>query len=403
MALTPLTEARAQILAQVPAAPVAEYQELQSCLGRVLSEDVVATRDVPPFDNSAMDGYAIYHGDLSGPIPVTQRIPAGSPAGTLEPGGAARIFTGGVLPAGADTVVMQENTLEKAGLVTVTERPVEGANIRRRGSDIGAGDTVLRAGQLLMPQDLGLAASVGRYQLPVYRPLRVAVITTGDELVEPGGEPQPWQIFNSNGTQLCSQIRMLGMEPLHYPNVPDDAELTGEALELAAKSADCIITSGGVSVGEEDHVRAQIEQRGTLNLWKLALKPGKPLAFGVVAGCPVFGLPGNPVSSWITFGLLVKPWLLAAQGAQVPELRRLTAKAAFTRARPGTREEYLRVVLDGQFVPVATLAGDQSSGVLSSAARASALAVIPAGVTVAEGDEIGVILVSEFLSPVASH
>ena len=183
----------------------------------------------------------------------------------------------------------------------------------------------------------------------------------------------------------------------------DDAELTGEALELAAKSADCIITSGGVSVGEEDHVRAQIEQRGTLNLWKLALKPGKPLAFGMVAGCPVFGLPGNPVSSWITFGLLVKPWLLAAQGAQVPELRRLTAKAAFTRARPGTRDEYLRVVLDGQFVPVATLAGDQSSGVLSSAGRASALAVIPAGVTVAEGDEIGVILVSEFLSPVASH
>ena len=403
MALTPLKEARAQILAQVPAAPTTEGIELQGCLGRILSEDVVAARDVPAFDNSAMDGYAMRYTDLPGPMPVTQRIPAGSPVSALEPGSAARIFTGGVLPAGADTVVMQENTSEKAGSVTVTEQPNEGANIRRRGSDIGAGDTVLRAGQLLMPQDLGLAASVGRYQLAVYKPLRVAVITTGDELVEPGGEPEPWQIFNSNGTQLCSQIRMLGMEPMHYPNVPDDAELTGEALELAAKSADCIITSGGVSVGEEDHVRTQIEQRGSLNLWKLALKPGKPLAYGRVAGCPVFGLPGNPVSSWITFGLLVKPWLLAAQGADVPDLRRLTAKAAFTTARSGTREEYLRVVLDSQSVPVATLAGDQSSGVLSSAGRASALAVIPAGITVAEGDALDVILVSEFLSPVASH
>ena len=375
---------------------------LQDCLGRILSEDVVAARDVPPFDNSAMDGYALRYTDIPGPIPVSQRIPAGSAADALEPGTAARIFTGGVLPTGADTVVMQENTREQVGLVTVVEQPAEGANIRRRGSDIGAGDTVLRAGQLLMPQDLGLAASVGRQQLSVYRPLRVAVITTGDELVDPGSEPEPWQIFNSNGTQLCSQIRMLGMEPLHYPNVPDDPVLTGETLEAAAKSADCIITSGGVSVGEEDHVRAQIEQRGALNLWKLALKPGKPFAFGEVAGCPIFGLPGNPVSSWVTFGLLVKPWLLAAQGAKVPELRRLKAVAAFSRSRPGTREEYLRVVLDSQPTPVAKLAGDQSSGVLSSAGRASALAVIPAGTTLLEGDALDVILVSEFLSPAAT-
>ena len=358
-----------------------ECIKLQDCLGRVLSEDVVAGRDVPPFDNSAMDGYAFRYIDLPGPVSVAQRIPAGCSADALEPGTAARIFTGGVLPLGADTVVMQENALEQVGVVTVTELPKAGANIRRRGSDIGIGDTVLRAGQLLMPQDLGLAASVGRHELSVYRPLRVAVITTGDELVDPGREPQTWQIFNSNGTQLCSQIRMLGMEPLHYPNVPDDPKLTGEALGSAAKSADCIITSGGVSVGEEDHVRAQIEQRGTLNLWKLALKPGKPFAFGVVDGCPVFGLPGNPVSSWITFGLLVKSWLLAAQGARVPELRLIKAEAAFSRPHPGTREEYLRVVLNNQPVPVATLSGDQSSGVLSSAGRASALAVIPAGMT----------------------
>jgi molybdopterin molybdotransferase len=379
-----------------------ECIKLQDCLGRVLSEDVVAGRDVPPFDNSAMDGYAFRYRDLPGPVSVAQRIPAGCSADALEPGTAARIFTGGVLPLGADTVVMQENALEQVGVVTVTELPKAGANIRRRGSDIGIGDTVLRAGQLLMPQDLGLAASVGRHELSVYRPLRVAVITTGDELVDPGREPQTWQIFNSNGTQLCSQIRMLGMEPLHYPNVPDDPKLTGEALGSAAKSADCIITSGGVSVGEEDHVRAQIEQRGTLNLWKLALKPGKPFAFGVVDGCPVFGLPGNPVSSWITFGLLVKSWLLAAQGARVPELRLIKAEAAFSRPHPGTREEYLRVVLNNQPVPVATLSGDQSSGVLSSAGRASALAVIPAGMTLSEGDALDVILVSDFLSPAST-
>ena len=402
MALTPLREARAQILAQAPAAPAMECESLQRCLGRVLAEDIVATRDVPPSDNSAMDGYALRYGDLPGPISVSQRIPAGSAASALEPGTAARIFTGGVLPPGADTVVMQENTVEHAGSVTISEHPAAGANIRRRGGDIASGDTVLRAGQLLMPQDLGLAASVGRHQLNVYRQLRVAVITTGDELVDPGHEPEDWQIFNSNGAQLCGQIRMLGMEPLLYPNVPDDPELTGETLESAAKTADCIITSGGVSVGEEDHVRAQIEQRGTLNLWKLALKPGKPLAFGVVAGCPIFGLPGNPVSSWVTFGLLVKPWLLAAQGARVPELRRLKATAAFSRPKPGTREEYLRVVLDNQSQPVASLAGDQSSGVLSSAGRASALAVIPAGITLAQGDPVDVILVSEFLSPGAT-
>jgi molybdopterin molybdotransferase len=402
VALTPLTEARAQILAQTPAPPATECITLQECLGRVLSEDVVASRDVPPFDNSAMDGYAVRYSDLPGPVSVAQRIPAGCPANALEPGTAARIFTGGVLPSGADTVVMQENALEQVGVVTVTEMTTAGANIRRRGSDIGIGDTVLRAGQLLAPQDLGLAASVGRHDLSVYRPLRVAVITTGDELVDPGREPEAWQIFNSNATQLCSQIRMLGMEPLHYPNVPDDPKLTGEALESAAKSADCIITSGGVSVGEEDHVRAQIEQRGTLNLWKLALKPGKPFAFGVVDGCPVFGLPGNPVSSWITFGLLVKSWLLAAQGARVPELRLIKAEAAFSRPHPGTREEYLRVVLNNQPVPVATLSGDQSSGVLSSAGRASALAVIPAGMTLSEGDALDVILVSDFLSPAST-
>ena len=402
MALMPLDEARRQIMSRLPEPPACEHLPLDDCLGRVLARPVVASRDVPPFDNSAMDGYALRWQDLPGPLPVSQRIPAGRPAQQLASGTAARIFTGAVLPPGADTVLIQENARDEGGSITALELPEPGANIRRRGSDISKDSAVLAAGQLLAAHDLGLAASVGRADLTVFRPLRVAVITTGDELVDPGDEPAAWQIFNSNGAQICGQIRALGMIPRHQKNLPDKAEQIGLALEAAASTVDCIVTSGGVSVGEEDHVRDEIQRRGSLNLWKLALKPGKPLAFGEVAGCPVFGLPGNPVSSWVTFGLLVKPWLLAAQGARVPRMRRLEATAGFAVSRPGGREEYLRVVLDDGIVPVATLSGDQSSGVLSSAGRASALAIIPIGAVIAPGDAISVILVSEFLSPAAA-
>jgi len=402
MALMPVEEARRQILSELPEPPVIETTALADCLGRVLASPLTAQRDVPPFDNSAMDGYAVRHSDLPGPLAISQRVPAGSPAEPLAAGTAARIFTGAVLPAGADTVLIQENARDDAAGLTALEIPEPGSNIRRRGGDITGGEVILGAGQLLSPQDIGLAASVGCTQLLTYRPLRVAVITTGDELVEPGDDPQPWQIFNSNGVQLCAQIRALGMHPERFPNVPDNPEQIGATLEAAARVSDCIVTSGGVSVGEEDHVRHQIESRGALRLWKLALKPGKPLAFGEVAGCPVFGLPGNPVSSWVTFGLLVKPWLLAAQGAEVPPMRRLPARAAFSVARAGQREEYLRVVLDDGEIPTARLSGDQSSGVLSAAGRANALAVLPAGTTVAPGDSISVVLVSEFLSPAAA-
>lgn len=402
MPLMPLDEARQQIMSRVPDAPAAEIVALNDCLGRTLAQPILATRDVPPFDNSAMDGYAVRHGDLPGPLAVSQRIPAGSPAQPLQPGTAARIFTGAVLPAGADTVLIQENARDESGSMTALEIPGVGANIRRRGGDIGCGETVLEAGTLISAQDMGLAASVGCSQLSSYRPLRVAVITTGDELVAPGEAPEEWQIFNSNGAQLCGQIRTLGMQPELYANVPDSPDQIGLALEAAADTADCIVTSGGVSVGEEDHVREQIQSRGSLTLWKLALKPGKPLAFGEVAGCPIFGLPGNPVSSWITFGLLVKPWLLAAQGTRVPKMRRLRARAGFSVAHPGRREEYLRVVLDDGACPTARLAGDQSSGVLSTAGRANALAVLPAGTQVTHGEFIEVVLVSEFLSPTAA-
>jgi len=271
--------------------------------------------------------------------------------------------------------------------------------VRPRGADIRQGSLVLQAGRILLPQDLGLVASVGVAKLPVRRRLRVAVITTGDELVNPGAPRADWQIYNSNAGQVAGQLAMLGLIPVPVDTLPDDPDAIGDALERIAREVDCIVTSGGVSVGEEDHVRHQIQARGTLDLWKLAIKPGKPLAFGSVAGCPVFGLPGNPVSAWTTFGLVVKPWLLKAQGANVPGMHRVQATAGFNVDRPGTREEYLRVVMNDALPPQALKTGDQSSGVLSSTATADALAIIPIGTTVKVGDPLTVLLVGEFLSP----
>lgn len=403
MALTPLSDALAQLLSQAPKPPDIEQVSLSDALGRVLAEPLLAAVDVPPFDNSAMDGYALRAADIPGEVPVSQRIPAGAPAAPLEAGTAARIFTGAMLPEGADTVVMQEDAVSQNGTVAILGCPTRGSHIRRRGADVRVGEPVLPAGRRLMPQDLGLAASVGSSSLSVYRRLKVVVMTTGDELVSPGEPLQPCQIFNSNAPQLVAQLALLGVEPVAWPSLPDDPRIIGDALERAAEIADCIITSGGVSVGEEDHVRDQIEARGHLALWKLALKPGKPLAFGAVNGCPVFGLPGNPVSAWTTFGLVVKPWLLKAQGATPTEQPRLRVRADFCVDRPGTREEYLRVVLeraegsDASADWRARLTGDQSSGVLSSAGKADALAVIPIGATVEPGDWLEVILVSDFL------
>lgn len=399
MVLTPLDEALDRLLEDVPAPPETEELSLESCLGRVLAQPLLAANDVPPTDNSAMDGYAVRSGDLPGALTVSQRIPAGAPAQPLVPGTAARIFTGAILPEGADAIVIQEDVTVAEDHVVFSQRPSPGAHVRRRGADIASGSVVLDRGAVLGSQELGLAAAAGSSTLSVYRPLRVAILTTGDELRSPGVPLEDWQIYDSNGVQLVAQLQSLGCEVVLRECLPDDPRQIGDALEKAASLADCLITCGGVSVGEEDHVRAQIEARGELRLWKLAIKPGKPLAFGRVAHCPVFGLPGNPVSAWVTFGLVVKPWLQRARGARVAPLRRCAAVAGFAVPRPGTREEYLRVTLSGDVPPVAQLAGSQSSGVLSSVARADALAVVPVGATVEEGDSIEVILLSELESP----
>ncbi len=395
MALTPLSEALERILATVDVKPDWELVALEALPSRYCAETISATLSVPPADNSAMDGYAVASQDVPGTLTVSQRVPAGQAPLPLEDGTAARIFTGAEIPEGADAIILQEDAEAGEGQVTL---PVAqpGQHIRRRGSDIQPGDELVGAGHRLTPQDIGLLASVGLDAIPVFRPLNVAVLTTGDELREPGsGDLDPGQIFNSNRFSLAAQIRALGMTVIDGGNLPDDPDQIGEALERAAAEADCIVTAGGVSVGEEDHVKPQIEQRGALDLWKLAIKPGKPLAFGHVAGTPIFGLPGNPVSAFITFGLVAKPWLIKRQGGHPSPMKRFPVRAAFAITRPGTREEFLRVRLTGSGEALrAALTGSQSSLVMTSLSEADGLAVIAPGTTVAEGDWVEVMPLS---------
>ena len=395
MALTPLSEALERILATVEDKPDWEMVALEAAPSRYCAETINATLSVPPADNSAMDGYAVASQNVPGTLAISQRVPAGHAPVPLEAGTAARIFTGGEIPAGADAIILQEDA-KVAGEQVSLPAAQPGQHIRRRGSDIQPGDELVAAGHRLTPQDIGLLASVGLDAAPVFRPLNVAVLTTGDELREPGsGDLDPGQIFNSNRFSLAAQIRALGMKVIDCGNRPDDPDQIGEALERAAAEADCIVTAGGVSVGEEDHVKSQIEQRGALELWKLAIKPGKPLAFGHVAGTPIFGLPGNPVSAFITFALVAEPWLIKRQGGHPSPMQRFPVRAAFSITRPGTREEFLRVRLTGSGEALrASLTGSQSSGVMTSLSEADGLAVIAPCTTVAEGDWVEVMPLS---------
>lgn len=395
MALTPLPEALERILATAVADPEREQVSLAAAMDRYCAEAVRADIAVPPADNSAMDGYAVASGDVPGSLFVSQRAPAGSVPVPLAAGTAARIFTGAEIPAGADAVILQEDATVESDRVSLPAAR-SGQHIRRRGDDIQPGDQLVARGQRLRPQDIGLLASVGIDTVWVFAPLSVAVLTTGDELREPGsGELGPGQIFNSNRLSLAAQIRSLGMNVVDMGNLPDDPGKIGEALERAAKAADCIVTAGGVSVGEEDHVRGQIEERGVLDVWKLAIKPGKPLAFGQVCGTPIFGLPGNPVSAFVTFALVARPWLIKRQGGSAAPSPRFPVKAGFSLPRPGTREEFLRVKLSGSGEAMrANLTGSQSSAVLTSLSEADAVAMIVPGKTVAEGDWLEVIPLS---------
>ncbi|MEE2653777.1 MAG: gephyrin-like molybdotransferase Glp [Pseudomonadota bacterium] len=386
MALRPVAEVQAELLADASLCGD-ECCDLNAAFGRILREDIVAATDVPPAANSAMDGYALRVADLAEGrvLPISQRIAAGHAPDALLPGTAARIFTGAVIPPGADCVVAQEDCRQSDESVEVAITPATGQHIRPRGQDIAKGTVVVARGRKLGAADLGLLASVGVPACRVAKRLKVALMSTGDELREPGEALGIAQIYNSNRPMLAALISAMGGELIDLGIVPDTAEATAEALAQAAELADVVISSGGVSVGEEDHVKAQIERLGELKVWKLAIKPGKPLAYGRIAGVPFFGLPGNPVSSFVTFCLLVRPYLLAMQGVSDPMPDVVQATVDFEWPKPGSRQEYLRVRLKGG---VLSLHPQQSSGALSSVAWANALAIVPPGTTFERGEVI---------------
>lgn len=385
------------------ARPVSEIENVLTLAanGRVLARAQTSSMQVPVHDNTQMDGYAVRAADcVSGAavLPVTQRIPAGHVGQPLQPGSAARIFTGGLIPAGADAVVMQEQCELIDGAVTVRHTPRTGEWIRRAGEDIRDGSVILAAGSRLRSQELGLAASVGLAELPVWRKLRVAVFFTGDELTMPGEALAPGAIYNSNRFTLRALLENLGCHITDYGIVPDSLDATRAVLRMAAQEHDLIITSGGVSVGEEDHIKPAVEAEGRLTMWKIALKPGKPLAFGEVKQAFFVGLPGNPVSSFVTFLLFVRPFILRLQGvSDAARLRpkKYTMRAAFSWPKADSRNEFLRAKInaDGEL----ELFPNQGSGVLTSTVWGDGLIDNPPGVTIAPGDSVRFIPFSELI------
>jgi molybdopterin molybdotransferase len=399
-ALKPFDEARDYLLAQARTVSETERLPLTQALGRVLAEPVRSRVDVPPWDNSAMDGYAVNLKGLTekASLRVAQRIPAGSAGSALEPGTAARIFTGAPVPEGADAVVIQEVCEVNGERLRVTEIPKRGANIRRAGEDILRGEEVLARGTRLQPQHLGLAASVGVDSLSVYRRLKVAIFSSGDELVMPGGDLGPGQIYNSNSFTLGGLVERLGCEVIQLGMVEDTLETTCDVLSRGAEEADLILASGGVSVGEEDHVKPAVERLGSLDLWKVAVRPGKPIAFGRVAQTPFLGAPGNPVSLFVTFTLFARPFILRMQGVEQGFLPTpLRAIAAFEKGAGDKRREFARgrLEIDEQGRALVRLYPNNSSAVLSSVAWANGFAVLPAMTAIAPGDTIDFLPFSE--------
>lgn len=406
--LKPLDEALAELLAQ--AAPLAGTDTVNTfdADGRVLAQAATSPLQVPPNDNSSMDGYAVRCADVPAAgveLPVAQRIPAGAFGVPLAAGTAARIFTGAPVPEGADAIVMQEDCEALDGdRVRVNAVPAQGQWIRRAGEDITRGAEVLAAGTRLTPAELGLAASIGLGTLQVARRPRVALFSTGDELVMPGEVPpaqmKPGAIYNSNRFFLRAMLLRLGCEVSDLGIVPDRREATVAALREAAQGHDLILTSGGVSVGEEDHIKPAVERLGTLQLWQIAMKPGKPFAYGQIphagGSAHFMGLPGNPVSSFVTFGLLVRPFLLRLQGVRDVAPKAIAATAGFNWPRADKRREFLRVRqgADGTL----ELFPNQSSGVLTSAAWADGVVDNPAGQTIARGDTVRFLPFAELLS-----
>ena len=401
-----MDEALSRLLSAVRPLPATEGERVSTfdALGRVLAEDVRSGLDVPPADNTSMDGYALRCADVPAAgtlLPVSQRIPAGVVGAALQPGTVARIFTGAQVPAGADAVVMQEQCEPVGDGVRINAIAEPGQWIRRRGEDVQKGAVVLKAGTRLSPQALGLAASVGAATLQVAARPRVALFSTGDELVMPGEPLKPGAIYNSNRFTLRALIQSLGCECFDLGIVPDRLDATRDALRRAAQGNHLIVTSGGVSVGEEDHLRPAVAAEGRIDLWQIAMKPGKPLAFGEVrradqSSAYFIGLPGNPVSSFITFLLAVRPVLMRLQGATEPSPAGMLLRADFDWPRPDKRREFLRVRRNGQ--GGLELFTNQSSGVLTSTVWGDGVVDNPSGQAIRAGDAVRYLPFSELLS-----
>jgi molybdopterin molybdotransferase len=386
--LLSVDEALAQLLAG--AVPVADVEALPTleASGRVLARAQRSSMDVPPMDNSAMDGYAVRAADLKAgtKLKLGQKIMAGAVGRPLEPGTAARIFTGAPIPPGADAVVMQEDTEADSDFVFLKKIPKPGDWVRYVGSDIRKGAEILPAGKRLLPQDTGLAASVGIRTLPVYRRVRMGLFFTGDELVMPGEPLAPGRIYNSNRFTLRGLAQAFDCEVNDYGIVPDSLEATREVLRRAAQQCDLIVTSGGVSVGEADYVKPAVEAEGRLLMWRIAMKPGRPLAFGKIGAASFIGLPGNPVSSFVTFLIFVRPFLLRMQGRSSVEPRFIKARADFDWPEPDARREFLRVKWNPQ--GGLDLYHTQDSAVLTSTAWADGLLDNPAGHAIRKGEQV---------------
>jgi molybdopterin molybdotransferase len=343
-------EAVAIIAAKVTAVPEVETVPLANADGRILARDIVAPLPLPPFTNSAVDGYAVAGRDLpqdkEQAFPVTGRVQAGASAQTpLAPGQAMRIFTGAPMPQGADTVFMQEDVRIEGGNVVLPAGLKPGANVRPAGEDIPAGHIALTAGRRLRPQDVALAAAFGLTKIEVHRRIRVAVFSTGNELVSPGEKRAAAQLFDSNRFMLTAMLARLGCEVGDLGILPDERASLASALKQVAAGHDLILTTGGVSTGEEDHVKAGVESAGKLVLWRMAIKPGRPVAMGIIGGTPLIGLPGNPVASFVTFVHVVRPTVLALMGAARQHLVPIPVRAAFAYKKKTGRREYVRVTL----------------------------------------------------------
>ncbi|MCK4743178.1 MAG: molybdopterin molybdotransferase MoeA [Sulfuriflexus sp.] len=381
-----------------------ETIKILDALDRVLAQSITSTLNVPPLDNSAMDGYVTRFSDLNSDgettLAISQRIAAGYVGDKLEEGTAARIFTGAPVPEGADTIIMQEQCQQQDDTVVISGKINKGDHIRRAGEDIVQGSEVMSIGQKLRPQDMGLIASVGIDEIKVFKNITVAIFSTGDELLMPGEAVRPGKIYNSNRYTLTGMLQKVGCDIIDLGCIPDDLDATVTAMEKAAEQADLIMTTGGVSVGEEDYIKIAIDKLGSIEMWRVAMKPGKPVAFGEVSKTPFIGLPGNPVSVFVTFCLFARPVIRTMQGCSEVLPRKMQVTSGFDWARKGPRREFVRgqLVMDEQGQQRAQTYSSQSSGVLTSTTWAQGLIEIPENTSFEKGAVINWLDFSELFS-----